>query len=601
MRASRAYPSVKDRLLNWAKRLFKLLLFGLLSAGGGELRTLAASQAQVAVRGVGSLTSYGVSPTGPPDLPSLSISDVSGWETDEAWATLLFDITLSKPSTETVTVSFQARAATATFPSDFLFRAEVVSFPPGVTNRSIALNVRGDRAVEADETFFVDLLSPSGATLAKARGVGTILDDDGRPQHLYQFTWDPISNVQILGEPFPVTLRALDSSGAPATEFGGPAMVRAEMIRPDFELGSGTWYFEEPLQRPYRNVRTQFIYYPEELGGARIITGLGLWITNPPTYPLERWTIRLKPTSLRRFQDSSKWETNGWRVAYQSREWQWPAGWKVWEFESPFPYDGTNGLMVDLSLRNISRDGQLNAPAIKSTFTKEFRALWASDDLAEGDSMNWAGRAALPLAIPLLADLRLVSHASVACSPTQAVTFANGVWTGWVAIGESAAPVALRATDTNLHTGFSHPFEVRTAAGNPADTDHDGMPDFWELANGLNPYFGADALLDADGDGMTNQAEYVAGTNPFSNQSAFRISPVLSADDLGTYLRLGFNTVPGLGYQLERTLSLGDSAWEHVAEGYLHSSGTEGFFNIRNLTNSSLYQLFRVRIVPQPR
>ncbi len=46
------------------------------------------------------------------------------------------------------------------------------------------------------------------------------------------------------------------------------------------------------------------------------------------------------------------------------------------------------------------------------------------------------------------------------------------------------------------------------------DTDHDGMPNAWEVKHGFNPNDAADAAKDADGDGFTNLEECQAGTDP---------------------------------------------------------------------------------------
>ena len=46
------------------------------------------------------------------------------------------------------------------------------------------------------------------------------------------------------------------------------------------------------------------------------------------------------------------------------------------------------------------------------------------------------------------------------------------------------------------------------------DSDSDGMPDVWEIANGFNSNNAADAGYDSDGDGHNNLEEYVNNTNP---------------------------------------------------------------------------------------
>jgi len=55
--------------------------------------------------------------------------------------------------------------------------------------------------------------------------------------------------------------------------------------------------------------------------------------------------------------------------------------------------------------------------------------------------------------------------------------------------------------------------EIYSAAG-VVDSDGDGMPDNFELANGFDPNNPADADEDADSDGLTNLEEFIAGTLP---------------------------------------------------------------------------------------
>lgn len=58
-----------------------------------------------------------------------------------------------------------------------------------------------------------------------------------------------------------------------------------------------------------------------------------------------------------------------------------------------------------------------------------------------------------------------------------------------------------------------------TSHSTTIDTDGDGLPDSWEIANNLDPNNGSDALIDVDGDGFTNLEEYEAGSDPQDDQS----------------------------------------------------------------------------------
>ncbi|MCK5562039.1 MAG: hypothetical protein KAJ51_15675 [Thermoplasmata archaeon] len=52
-----------------------------------------------------------------------------------------------------------------------------------------------------------------------------------------------------------------------------------------------------------------------------------------------------------------------------------------------------------------------------------------------------------------------------------------------------------------------------------SDSDGDGMPDGWEVENGLEPMLPSDGDYDDDGDGLTNFQEFLNGTDPNNNDT----------------------------------------------------------------------------------
>ncbi|MFL5679673.1 MAG: beta strand repeat-containing protein [Chloroflexota bacterium] len=113
--------------------------------------------------------------------PTLTIGDRTVLEGDAGTTPATFTVTLSAPSGRTVTVQYATAAGTATTPADYASASGTLTFAPGDTSRAIVVNVQGDTLDESNETFNVNLTSPSGAGIADGTGLGTITDDDPKP------------------------------------------------------------------------------------------------------------------------------------------------------------------------------------------------------------------------------------------------------------------------------------------------------------------------------------------------------------------------------------------------------------------------------------
>lgn len=110
--------------------------------------------------------------------PTLSINDVSALEGNAATTPFVFTVTLSAPSAVATTVNYATVAGTATAATDFTSAMGTLTFAPGDIAKAITVSVVGDTAIEGTETFTLALSAPSGATVAKGVGLGTILEDD---------------------------------------------------------------------------------------------------------------------------------------------------------------------------------------------------------------------------------------------------------------------------------------------------------------------------------------------------------------------------------------------------------------------------------------
>lgn len=113
----------------------------------------------------------------------------------------VFTVSLTAASTQTVTVKYATANGTALATADYGARSlTTLTFLPGQTTRTVAVQVRGDVLDEVNETFKLVLSSPANATLYNTQGVCTIIDDDPPPSIT-------ISNVSVT-EPDSGTINA---------------------------------------------------------------------------------------------------------------------------------------------------------------------------------------------------------------------------------------------------------------------------------------------------------------------------------------------------------------------------------------------------------
>jgi hypothetical protein len=113
------------------------------------------------------------------DGPDVSVVDVFVTEGDGATTGITFDVTLSEPSDEPVSVDYATAAGTATADADFeSLQALTLDFGPGETAKKVTVDVVGDLDDEAEETFTLGLSNAVNADIGRSLGVATILDND---------------------------------------------------------------------------------------------------------------------------------------------------------------------------------------------------------------------------------------------------------------------------------------------------------------------------------------------------------------------------------------------------------------------------------------
>jgi hypothetical protein len=227
------------------------------------------------------------------------------------------------------------------------------------------------------------------------------------------------------------------------------------------------------------------------------------------------------------------WES-GWTVVYQNNEAINTTDWVVFNFPTPFDYNGVDNLMIDFSFNNSSWTSSGNC---RYTLKSQIRTLYYNTDSGYGDPLNWNGNGSpTPRTSYYVPNVKIFGVGGISVSPETTGTFINGVWSGDITIDEEASGIQIELSDIDGHSGISNVFDVTirdqdgdgladaietdpsscTVVDDP-DTDGDGLTDGMEDSNHNGT---ADAgetdpcLFDTDADGLGDADEETYGTDP---------------------------------------------------------------------------------------
>jgi hypothetical protein len=214
--------------LNWAdgdstNKTFQVTICNESVFESNETVNLALSNATGA--SLGAQTTATLTITNDDAQPTISINDVSQAEGNSGTTSMIFTVSLSNPSTQTVTVSYATANVTAMAGSDYTAVAStLLTFNSLETSKNVTVMVTADTTSEPDETFQVNLSGASNATISDSQGIGTIVNDDGTPQPgTLQFSAGTYS-VSENGDTATITVtRTGGIFGAASVQFSNPA------------------------------------------------------------------------------------------------------------------------------------------------------------------------------------------------------------------------------------------------------------------------------------------------------------------------------------------------------------------------------------------
>lgn len=156
---------------------------------------------------------------------------------------------------------------------------------------------------------------------------------------------------------------------------------------PDYvEIGNGTYAWSYPFNTYYHDARTQTLYLQSEIGGPITIRKIGLYVTQTPGQIMNNFTIRMKHTTQNSYASGS-FDNSGYSICFIGNLEVATTGWIEIPLDTPFHYNGTDNLIIDISFDNTSWS---SAGKCYATYTGDYRSICQRSDSGLGDPLTWS-------------------------------------------------------------------------------------------------------------------------------------------------------------------------------------------------------------------
>ena len=361
-------------------------------------------------------------------LPYLSASDVTVHENSSGTTNAVFNVSLSVPSGQAVTVTCYTSDGTAIGGTDYVPTNAYLTFNPGQTNQTVSVVVNSHVTAKPSQTFYLNLYGVANAKLVRTQALGTIVTvAPGQIDHL---AWSSIASPQSNGIPFGVTVSAQDFYNTTVSNFTGPVALSGSSIG---AYRTNTFFGNIAYTVTHSSGNFTF--------GYSFTPNTNILVTTVRSYFGTKVSI---------------WTDAGVLLASQNVT-SVPGTWVETPLSTPVQ------LLAGQTYRlGVFTGGGISYGRFDQTSTYPDATInQAYYTTADGfptlyDSIHYA-----------FVDIRYTVGLSVPLpvTPTSSAGFTNGVWSGSVIVQLPATNVTLQADDGFGHLGVSHPFNVTPMRG----------------------------------------------------------------------------------------------------------------------------------------